>query len=64
MILTLDVGVFLAGTAGHSLAADKKEVTITGNMIYAKCTLHETKTFQNVVLVTQGTNTVKLLPER
>ncbi|HEX3856088.1 MAG TPA: DUF6370 family protein [Verrucomicrobiae bacterium] len=58
LILTLAVGLLLAGMAGHALAADKSEVTITGNMVCGKCTLHETKACQNVVQVTQGTNTV------
>jgi azurin len=54
--LILAAGVLLAGTAGIALAADI--VTITGNMVCAKCVLHETTTCQNVVQVTQGTNTV------
>jgi hypothetical protein len=58
LTLTLVAGFLLAGMAGRSLAADKKEVTITGNMVCAKCTLHETKACQNVVQVMQGTNTV------
>ena len=59
-ISTLAAGVLLAGFAARALAADSasKEVTITGMMVCAKCTLHETKTCQNVVQVTQGTNTV------
>jgi len=52
-MLTLAVGTLLAGVA---LAAD--EVTITGNMVCGKCTLHLTKQCQNVVQVQQGTNTV------
>jgi Family of unknown function (DUF6370) len=58
LTFTLAAGLLLAGMAGRSLAADKQEVTITGNMVCAKCTLHETKTCQNVVQVIQGTNTV------
>jgi hypothetical protein len=58
LTLTLAAGLLLAGMANRSLAADKNEVTITGNMVCAKCTLHETKTCQNVVQVMQGTNTV------
>jgi len=58
IILTLGAGVLLAGMAGRVFAADKQEVTITGNMVCAKCTLHETKDCQNVVQVMQGTNTV------
>ena len=57
-MLTLAVGTLLAGVA---LAAD--EVTITGNMVCGKCTLHLTKECQNVVQVTQGTNTVNYFLE-
>jgi len=56
--LTLAAGIMLAGLTPRVLAADKNEVTITGNMVCAKCTLHETKECQNVVQVMQGTNTV------
>jgi Family of unknown function (DUF6370) len=56
--LTLAAGIILAGLTPRVLAADKDEVTITGNMVCAKCTLHETKECQNVVQVIQGTNTV------
>ena len=49
----------LAGFTSSLSAADAdNEVTITGNMVCAKCTLHETKECQNVVQVAQGTNTV------
>ncbi|HVU26834.1 MAG TPA: hypothetical protein VHG71_03765 [Verrucomicrobiae bacterium] len=58
LMLILAAGVLLAGMTSRSLAADKKEVTVTGNMVCAKCTLHETKSCQNVVQVAQGTNTV------
>lgn len=51
--------VFLAASfMSSALAADAKEVTITGKMVCGKCTLHLTKECQNVVQVTQGTNTV------
>jgi len=56
LTLILTAGVMLAGTADLALAADV--VTITGNMVCAKCVLHETKECQNVVQVAQGTNTV------
>ncbi len=50
----------LAGLAVASVttvfAAD--EVTITGNMVCAKCTLHETSSCQNVVQVTEDGKTV------
>jgi azurin len=54
--LILTAGMLLAGIAGTAFAADT--VTITGNMVCAKCVLHETKTCQNVVQVVQGTNTI------
>jgi hypothetical protein len=59
-VTTLAAGLLLAGLTMRVLATDStsKEVTITGTMVCAKCTLHETKTCQNVVQVTQGTNTV------
>ena len=56
LVLIVVTGVLLAGTAGLALAADV--VTITGNMVCGKCTLHLTKECQNVVEVPQGTNTV------
>jgi Family of unknown function (DUF6370) len=56
MKLMIAAGLLLAGTAGRALAADP--VTITGTMVCGKCTLHITKECQNVVEVTQGTNTV------
>jgi hypothetical protein len=58
LTFALAAAFLLAGVAGRSLAAEKKEVTVTGNLVCAKCTLHETKTCQNVVQVTEGTNTV------
>lgn len=58
LVLTLAAGLLLAGMTTTSFAADKKEVTITGNMVCAKCTLHQTKECQNVVQVMEGTNTV------
>jgi azurin len=57
LTLTIAASVLLAGMAS-SFAKDKTEVTVTGNMVCAKCVLHETKTCQNVVQVAQGTNTV------
>jgi Family of unknown function (DUF6370) len=59
-ILTLAVGLLLAATTTRLLAADAagKEVTITGKMVCGKCTLHITKTCQNVVQVTKDGNTV------
>jgi len=60
LIATLTAGCFLAGLSARVLAADDsdKEMTITGMMVCAKCTLHETKECQNVVQVTQDGKTV------
>ncbi len=59
-ISTLAAGVLLAGLTTRVLAADSasKEVTITGTMVCGKCTLHETKTCQNVVQVEKDGKTV------
>ena len=53
LLLTLLAGLALAGFTSHALAADAKakETTITGDMVCGKCTLHETKSCQNVVQV-------------
>ena len=59
IVLTLAAGVLLAGITSL-FAADtaSKEVTITGSMVCGKCTLHETKSCQNVVQVSQDGKTV------
>jgi hypothetical protein len=50
----------LLATATQVLAdaTPSQPVTITGNMVCAKCTLHLTKSCQNVVQVTQDGKTV------
>ena len=48
----------VAGGAFTALAADSKETTITGSMVCGKCSLHETKSCQNVVQVTEDGKTV------
>ena len=60
MFLAVAAGLLLAVSTSRLLAADatSKEVTITGNMVCAKCTLHETKSCQNVVQVMQDGKTV------
>jgi hypothetical protein len=60
LFLTVAAGLLLAVTASRLLAADaaSKEVTITGNMVCGKCTLHETKSCQNVIQVSQDGKTV------
>ena len=49
LMIALLAGLALTGVT-TALAAD--EVTITGNMVCGKCTLHETSACQNVVQVT------------
>jgi hypothetical protein len=60
MFLTVAAGLLLAVSTSRLLAADatSKEVTITGNMVCGKCTLHETKSCQNVIQVQQDGKTV------
>ena len=60
VISIMAAGVLLAGLTTRALAADSasKEVTITGTMVCAKCTLHETKECQNVVQVEKDGKTV------
>jgi hypothetical protein len=62
LIFTLAVGILLAGLTARVAAqedTDKgKDTTITGNMVCAKCTLHESKTCQNVVQVEKDGKTV------
>jgi hypothetical protein len=57
LITVLAAGLLVAGF--NLLAADaSKEITITGNMVCGKCTLHETKECQNVVQVMKDGVTV------
>jgi hypothetical protein len=49
---------FVTSVRAEDTAAKDKEVTITGNMVCGKCTLHETKSCQNVVQVTEDGKTV------
>jgi hypothetical protein len=58
LLLLLLLGLAFAGAAFTALADDDKQVTVTGNMVCAKCTLHLTDSCQNVVQVMDGTNTV------
>jgi len=55
LMLALLAGITIA-SATTALAAD--DVTITGNMVCGKCTLHETDKCQNVVQVTEDGKTV------
>jgi len=56
LMLALLAGLLAIASATTVLAAD--EVTITGNMVCGKCTLHETTACQNVVQVTEDGKTV------
>ena len=60
MFLDVAAGFLLAVSTSRLLAVDAagKEVTITGNMVCAKCTLHETDKCQNVVQVEKDGKTV------
>jgi Family of unknown function (DUF6370) len=55
LFLTVVAGLLLAVSTSRLSAADAStnEVTITGSMVCGKCTLHETKSCQNVVQVSQ-----------
>jgi hypothetical protein len=58
MSLAVTTGLLLAVSIPRLLAAEAKEVTITGSMVCGKCTMHETKSCQNVVQVQQDGKTV------
>ncbi|HEY5043760.1 MAG TPA: DUF6370 family protein [Verrucomicrobiae bacterium] len=64
--LTLIAGLILAGFTTHTLAADSKakKVTITGDMVCGKCTLHITTECQNVVQVKKDGKTVNYFLEQ
>ena len=51
LFLTVAAGLLLAVTTSRLLAVDtaSKEVTITGNAVCAKCTLHESDKCQTVI---------------
>jgi hypothetical protein len=58
--LAITAGLLLAGSTSCLLAADaaSKEVTITGSMVCGKCSLHESKSCENVVQVEKDGKTV------
>ena len=59
LILAAAAVLMLALGTPRVLADDaSKAITITGNMVCGKCTLHETASCQNVVQVTTGGKTV------
>lgn len=58
-LITLLIGLAMAGFAGRALADDTNTtVTVSGNMVCAKCKLHLTTTCQNVVQVDKDGTTV------
>jgi hypothetical protein len=58
-LLLAAAAVLLAVSSSRLIAADAaKEVTLNGNMVCAKCVLHETKECQNVLQVQQDGKTV------
>ncbi len=59
-MLFLAASLVLAISTPGLLAMDtaSKEITITGDMVCGKCTLHETKSCQNVVQVKKDGKTV------
>lgn len=58
LIIALLAGLAVAGFTTSALADDTNSITITGNMVCAKCKLHETSSCQNVIQVDQGGKTV------
>ena len=60
LFLTVAAGLLLAVTTSRLLATDaaSKEVTITGNAVCAKCTLHEGDKCQTVIQTTVAGKTV------
>jgi hypothetical protein len=59
LILAIVAGLLLAFSTSSLFAQDAdKAITITGNMVCAKCTLHEAASCQNVVQVTKDGKTV------
>jgi hypothetical protein len=60
LLLAIVAGLLLAFGVSNLLAQDAgKVITITGNMVCAKCTLHETTSCQNVIQVEKDGKTVK-----
>ena len=64
LTLALLAGLAFAGATMTALAADSTETTITGNMVCGKCTMHETKSCQNVVQVAADGKTVNYYLEQ
>jgi Family of unknown function (DUF6370) len=60
LILAIVAGLLLAfGTSNLPAQDAAKAITITGNMVCGKCTLHETASCQNVIQVETDGKTVK-----
>ncbi len=58
--LALLAGLAMASVSSSAFAANAgKAITITGKMVCGKCTLHETKTCQNVIEVEKDGKTIK-----
>jgi hypothetical protein len=58
-LIAVAAAFLLAGFTTSLPAADAaKETTITGSMVCGKCTLHETKSCQNVVQVAKDGKTI------
>lgn len=59
LVLAAAAAILLAVSGSKLIAADSgKETTLAGNMVCAKCVLHETKECQNVLQVQQDGKTV------
>ena len=60
LLLLIAAGLLLTIAASRLFADDtaKKEVTLTGMCVCAKCVLHETKECQNVLQIQKGGKTV------
>ena len=60
LFLTVAAGLLMAVATSRLLAVDtaSKEVTITGNAVCAKCTLHESDKCQTVIQTTVAGKTV------
>jgi hypothetical protein len=57
LFLVAAVGILLAVSSSKSIADLNGATTLTGNMVCAKCVLHETKQCQNVLQVVEAGKT-------
>ena len=58
LVITLLAALAITGLTSTVSAEDAKTMTITGNMVCAKCKLHETSSCQNVIQVEKDGKTV------